>query len=291
MVVACIEADKTLSGTLAALEIACGNMTYEILLVHPADSPLPDWIEKRANQHTRIVSAPAQALVPVLWSTGYFVATGDVVAFSTAHCVVGPRWARSLLAAVRGGAAGAGGALALEGRRSGIVDWAVYFLRFSAFMPPVDDGPAHEIPGDNAAYSRKDLALHEASFSHGFWEVDFHRRIRTENKMLVMVSDATAKIARGYRFRTILRHRYLHGQSSGAYRARFGGVPAWRALLVTPLVPMVLAIRILRRVAERRGDLLRAVASLPALLPLGCAWAVGEAKGALRASKAGFDSE
>src|SRR5205814_4082254 len=105
-----------------------------------------------------------------------------VVAFTTGHCIVDRDWAQAMLGAIAGGAAGVAGALSLADD-AGPVDWALFYLRYSAFLGRGESAPevAHEIPGDNAAYSRDALARHAASFAQGFWEVDFHRRLRAEN--------------------------------------------------------------------------------------------------------------
>jgi GT2 family glycosyltransferase len=282
IVIACLNAERTVAACLDALRAACAEYNVEMIAVYPADAPLPERIRDEYRD-VRVLFAPPGTLVPVLWAEGFRVSSGGVVAFTTGHCVVGPAWARSLLEAIDQGAAGAGGALALNGDDSGPVDWAVYFLRYSAFMPPQPAGDIDEIPGDNAAYARVVLERHAESLADGFWEVDFHRRVHADGEHLVMVPEATATFGRSFSFRTILRHRFLHGRHYGWYRAQYGLAPGWRGILAGPLVPLVLTARILRRVAERPMEWRRALASLPILLPLAGSWALGEMTGAWRA--------
>lgn len=281
VVVACPEMGAGLGRSLGALERACAGMDAEILVACPSRVPVPPSLGA-ACPSAHVVRARAGALVPDLWASGFRASSGRIVAFTVEQCLVGPEWARGLTAAIDEGAAGAGGPLALHADTTP-VDCAVYLLRYSAFMPHPTRRRAAEIAGDNAAYVRAALERHAASFDRGFWEVDFHRRIRSEGGYLLSVPEATAAFAGPCSLRSMLRQRYLHGRHSGALRTRSGGIPIWRSLLAAPLVPTVLAARVLGRTLRRRAYLLRALASLPALLALAGAWAIGEADGAWRA--------
>ncbi|CAN5819274.1 hypothetical protein BH23GEM7_BH23GEM7_03530 [soil metagenome] len=282
VIVACVEAERTIDRCLGSLRTACADREHEVIVVHPCDTALAERV-RRDHPWVRLLSAPQESLVPELWALGLAVSKGEVIAFSTGHCVVPPQWARALLAALAGGATGAGGALQL-GPGAGVVGGAVYFLRYSAFMPPLPAAEVAEIPGDNAAYPRSALERHGAILADGFWEVEFHRRARAEGGRLVGVPEATVSIWPAFSFATILRQRFQHGRHFGAYRVSATGAPRWRGVLAAPVVPILLLTRILRRVARRPGMRVRALLTLPALLPLAAAWAAGEAWGALHAS-------
>lgn len=277
VVVACVEAVHTLPDCLAALRAACEGIDAEILLVHGPEHPLPAG-GAAADPRVRAVSFPEPGLVPHLWAEGFRASRGAVVAFSTAHCIVGPEWARSLLDALDGGATGAGGALRLAAG-AGPPDWAVYFLRYSAFMPPAPRGPVAEIPGDNAAYLRSALERYDASMADGFWEVEFHRHVRATGGVLVSVPEATVGFGTSFSFRTIFRQRFQHGWRCGADRVRAGGTTRLRGVAAVPLVPLLLSARILRRTTGWT-DRMRALVALPWILTLAMAWAAGEGRGA-----------
>lgn len=226
-----------------------------------------------------VVTTAANAPVPVLWSRGIAAARGAVVALTTGHFFVSRGWAQALLREISQGAIGASGPIALASG-TGLVGRAVYYLRYSAFMQPAD-GRAVEIPGDNAAYDRRALERHAESHASGFWEVDFHRRIRAEGGWLTFTSDALAFVGRSFTFGSFLRQRFRHGRHYGAYRVTTLGTSRLRCLLAAPLVPFVLVGRILRRAAATPGALGSSLSSLPALLPFAGAWAAGEVWGAL----------
>ncbi|MGI9188800.1 MAG: glycosyltransferase family 2 protein [Longimicrobiaceae bacterium] len=275
---ACIEAERTVAACLRELCASCAGTAAEVLLVYPADRP--PRLSRSDHPRVRCLQGPRSALVPELWATGFHASRGSVVAFSTAHCIVRPAWAEALLAALEAGAVGAGGPLE-PGPGTCVVDWAVCLLRYSAFLPGAAAAEVTELAGDNAAYRRAALERHAASFANGFWEVDFHRRIRAEGGSLRWVPAAGVEVRGSSRWGTLLRHRFRHGSHSRSFRTHAEGIPRWRALAAAPAVPLLLAGRVLRRSFARRRDRLRALASLPVLLPLASAWALGEVRGAL----------
>lgn len=280
VVVACLQGGASLDRCLTALSRECREGWGEVLLVCPRGLRIATDLTARYPS-VRLIRADDGSLVPQLWSTGLRVARGAVVAFTLEQCVVEPGWGRALLEALATDVVGAGGVLALDSRTTP-VDWAVYLLRYSRFMPPAIPGRVDEIPGDNAAYRREALDRHAASFDGGFWEVDFHRRVHRDGGFLVTADGATATLMGGFSLMEMLRQRYLHGQHSGAMRTAHGGIPIWRSVLAAPLVPFVLTARIMNRVLHRRTYLLRAILSLPVIIALAGAWALGEATAAWR---------
>lgn len=205
------------------------------------------------------------------------------MAFTTGHCLVSRAWATALVEAIDQGAGGAGGPLVIApGTRP--LDWAVYYLRYSAFMPrTLGTGRiGGEIAGDNAAYRRGALDRHAATFARGFWEVDFHRLLRADGDWLEAVPAAVAGFGRSFPLLTIVSHRFAHGRQFGAGRVRGGTRAVWQIALAAPLVPFVLAARSALRVFRLGTDRWRFVAAAPWFLLLASAWAAGEAWGALK---------
>jgi hypothetical protein len=207
---------------------------------------------------------------------------GRVVAFTTGHCEVGDEWARALIAGIETGATGVAGALSLHPDASA-TDEAVFYLRYSAFLTGANGGirKAEEIPGDNAAYRRDSLDRHASSFADGFWEVDFHRRIRAEGSYLAFVPDADVRFGPSAPLGSYVRQRFAHGCFTGSWRVQTGARSTWQVVGAAPLVPFVLMARIARRVLPRPADRSRFLHAVPPLLALATAWALGEAYGAV----------
>jgi hypothetical protein len=284
VVLACARESAPAGPSLEALRIACRGTTAEVIVVYAGGLPLPATEGEGTLPALRTVAGAADALVPELWAQGAEAARGEVVAFTIPECRVPPTWAAALVAAVRGGAAGAGGGFALA-EDADLVTRGTYFLRYSAYPPVSAPETRGEIAGDNAAYAGAALRRRRESLAAGFWEVEFHRLIRAEGARLIMTPGAVATFHGPVRLGALWRQRLRHGRRFGAWRVRELGHAPWRVVAAAPLVPAVLAARVLHRLRGRPALLRRALPALPVLLTLGTAWACGEALGALGAGR------
>lgn len=279
IVIASIDASRTIGECIRRFEHSCAGLRAELIVVDASRDDSAGWVEARGG--TTLVRCAYGTLAPVLWAEGYRRSTGRVVAFTTAHCLAVAGWAQAMTDAIARGASGAGGPLVIApGSRP--LDWAIFFLRYSAFMPATlgDGRIMGEIAGDNAAYARAALDRHADTFADGFWEVDFHRSLRADGGWLAAVPDAQVLFGPSFRLRTIVAHRFAHGRQFGAGRAR-GGRPRWMLALSAPAVPAILLTRAARRVWQDRASRARFVAALPWFMLLASAWAAGEAWGGL----------
>jgi hypothetical protein len=277
IVVGSLDAAALLHECGAALAAACRGLDAEILIVEATDPAAAERARERVPI-ARVLPMPRGTLVPALWGHGLSEARGRVVAFTIAHCVVAEGWARSLLAAIASGAAGAGGPLAL---RAGVAATgrATYYLRYSAWLG-LPAGPAREIPGDNAAYDHAALRAVRAQSGDAFWEVEAHAKLRALGRTLLVHPEAIAWFGDDTPLTAMAARRFQHGRHSGAFRVREGVRTRWQVVLAAPLVPFVLLSRVARRVARAPGHATSFATSLGAFLVLAGAWAAGEAVGA-----------
>lgn len=282
VVVASIESSPSIVQCLRHLTRSCGSIRTEIIV---ADASRDDSaaLARTVPGPIQVISLATGTVAPILWAAGYQRASGRVVAFTTAQCLVSPAWAGALMEAIDAGASGAGGPLVLA-QDAPVGAWAVFYLRYSAFLPHIlgTGRLSGEIAGDNAAYSRTALDRHSATFDRGFWEVDFHRLLRADGGWIAGVGPAIARFSRSLPFTTIFRHRFVHGRLFGASRVSEGHRKVWQMVGAAPLVPFVLAARAGAR-AMRGPAPWRFVLSLPWFLVLASAWAAGEAWGAMNA--------
>jgi glycosyltransferase involved in cell wall biosynthesis len=283
IIVGSVNSARSIARSLASLELSCKGLDAEILVV---DASTDDTVARIAQAGTAasVRQLPPGTLTPRLWSTGLAMSRGEVVAFTTGHFAVSEGWARALLAGIARGDTGVAGCLSLSAS-SGPVDWAVFYLRYSAFLEAGASAAENvaEIPGDNAAYRRDALDRHAASFADGFWEVDFHNRIRAEdpNARLSFVAGADARFGPSDTLAAFARQRFAHGCHFGAWRVRTRARAPWLIVAAAPIVPLVLMARIARRVLRQPRHRARFAASLPALVVLATAWAAGELWGAV----------
>jgi hypothetical protein len=159
---------------------------------------------------------------------------------------------------------------------------ATFFLRYSAWLS-IPDGPAAEIPGDNAAYDHAALRAVRDSNGGSFWEVEVHARFRAAGQRLVVHPGAVAWFTDDTALGTMAARRFAHGRHSGSFRVRSGIRTRWQMMLGAPLVPFVLLVRVARRVARAPGHMAGFLSSMGAFVVLAAAWAAGEAIGGFTA--------
>jgi hypothetical protein len=283
VVLACGRDSTSPGPSLEAVRAACRGIDTEVIVAHAAGVSVPR-LDSGERWAVRALAGGPDALIPELWGIGILAATGDAVALTIPECRVSPDWARLLLATLGEGASGAGGGFVLADAAD-LVTRAVYFLRYSAFLPPAVAEARQDIAGDNAAYDAAALRRHRPSLARGFWEVEFHRLIRAEGAKLILAPGPTAIFCGPIRFAGMWRQRMEHGRRFAAWRVREVGTSRWRIVCAAPLVPALLVGRVLRRLRSRPGLLRRAAPALPVVLALATAWAVGEASGAWSAER------
>jgi hypothetical protein len=276
VVVACVENPESLRECIDSLVQSCAEIEAEIIVV----SPLAEVEGIAKATQVRFETAPTGSLVPHLWARGIAASAGSVVALTISQCRASRAWAKSLKDAVHGGAAAAGGPLTLSPEASA-TDSAVFFLRYSAFLP----GPRRSttsIAGDNCAYSRESLNNGWWDVESGFWEIEVNEKLLAEGKQLTWVPDAVMEFGNAGSLGGNAERRYVHGRRFGVTRTRVNDESVLRVALASPLVPPVLFGRAVRRAWSDKNMRMRLIQSIPAFAVLSAAWAFGEAVGAIR---------
>lgn len=258
-----------------------GRAGAELLVVDNSTDGTGELVRRRFPD-VRLVRSRPSALIPHLWEEGIRQSRGRIVAITTAHCVPREDWVDHILRAHAGEHVAVGGAIEND-RRAGPVDWAVYFCRYTPFMLPFAEGPVPEIPGDNASYRRTWLDRCDATWRNGFWEPDVHAELKKAGARLWLTPSIVVYHKRSFGLRGFVRQRFHHGMHFGGARARRLSLP--KRLLyaaLSPAIPVVLVVRIVKRVAARRRHAGALLGSLPFLVLFLLAWTLGELIGYLR---------
>jgi glycosyltransferase involved in cell wall biosynthesis len=232
----------------------------------------------------RLVVRPPSTLIPELWRAGICESAGEIVALTTAHCVPEKSWLAEVLNAHQAPACAIGGAIEND-PAAGIVDWAVYFCRYSRYMLPFREGRSDEIAGDNASYKRADLDRCGHAWREGFWEPTVHAALRKAGLQLSLAPSIVVSHRKSFTFRGFIRQRFQHGMQFGSARlSRLGRPKRFLYIALSPAIPLVFLARITRQVLMRRKHRKELMLALPILLLFLCAWALGEMTGYLRGS-------
>jgi len=250
----------------------------QVIVCEPAASP--DEVRERFGW-AQWLERPG-ALVPELWREGIDRAEGRIVALTISPMEPAPDWLSTILSEHGRHDAVAG---AIEpGKRLRLADWAEYFCRYAKDMRPFEPHETVDLPGDNASYKRELLERTRELYRDGFWEPVVHRRLAEEGVSLWQSPLIVVRQGRSAGPRAFASQRLHHGRAHGRQRGlHFSAVRNLAGALGAPLVPGLLALRVLQTVFARGRHRLRAVIVLPWMAWFNVAWAAGEARGHLDA--------
>ncbi len=278
VVVAAVDGRDDVVETLRAVREQETMEPLEVMLVANAGHAGLDAAAAIAG--VTIVISDVPRLVPELWGLGVAASRGRVVALLTAACVPGPLWAKALLRLHDGDVAAVGGPL--EQREPATVgDWALYFARYAAFMPPAHARDDAEVPGDNGSWKREALAPDLDDIGrNGFWELEVNARLRARGRRLAMRDDVTVWHTHSLDIGAFCRQRWEHGRLHGRWRAASGTNAA--VACAAPLAWGSLLLRVSRRVLAHGRHRARFARALPVIALFYACWVGGEAVGLMQ---------
>lgn len=243
------------------------------------------------DQHPAIrrLHRPQHEYTPELWAEGIRESSGSIVALTTDQFLPAHDWVGSILSAYEKAdpsVGGLGGSIE-QHPTGGIVDWAVYFVRYAAFMPPFEECTVREIAADNASYRKDVIDRYQTAWESGFWEPDVHREMHRDGATLRLTPLVRSYHVHSYGVRDFARNRFNHARQHGASRAaHFSKARRWAQIAAVPVVPLILTLRAMRHVVRRGGSIGRFVLALPLILLFYSSWAAGELTGTLREKSA-----
>lgn len=228
------------------------------------------------------IDAGHKRLTPELWECGIRMARAPVVALTTSSFEPAPGWIDRMLDAQRGDRVGAVGGVIDQRAVLNPVAWAVFFCRYSAFMPPLEGCDVAEVAADNASYKKAVIDQYARVRLRGFWETEVHHEMRRDGYRLVLAPDAVVWHARSSGIGGFLGQRFRHGRHFAQDRGlRMNPMERVLRAALFPLTPLVMGRRIARNVAARKRHRLAFVLTSPLVLLFLTAWAAGECAGYL----------
>lgn len=253
------------------------------ILVADASTDGTDVIIAKEFPHITVLKGNAKTdLIPQLWGLGMSNAVAPIVAITNAQCIPEPGWLASIRRVFDSNdVCGVGGPIHPPIKGSSL-DWAIYFSRFTAFMPPVQNGTIRELPGDNVAYTKKGLDDFWKNRDRGFWETLFHHELRENHQSLYMSSDVKVHLAHTVDAEDFWGVRMKHGRHYGSTRPNTSVPARIVRILSAPILVPYLVGRMGMRVLSKRKDFLGPyLIALPWLVVFTIAWAIGEIQGYL----------
>ncbi|MCC6500706.1 MAG: glycosyltransferase [Anaerolineales bacterium] len=290
IVVASKDTQHTIQACLEALVGQVQVDEVEILVVDASTDGSAE--SARRFDQVKLIQADPACLVPALWKAGIDQSVGQSVAFTTANFIPAHNWVAELRDLLTDGNHAAIGGVFEKRTPDALSQWAVYFLRYSAYLPARSPQTAPQLAADNAVYRRWIFEKYSGFIQDGFWEHPLNQRLIADGYSLFL--SPALKVSMGYFSPPgeFFRQRFLHGRVFGADRAR--RVNALRRLiyiLLSPLIPLILLMRITVNVLKGNAQLVKFILSLPWLLFYSVAWALGELSGYLFGSPTESNAE
>jgi hypothetical protein len=216
-----------------------------------------------------------------LRTIGLKAARGRYVALTEDHATVGPQWCRILVGLLEEhpelGAIGS----AVECGSNRLLNRAVYACDFGRYQNPVPEGPAAFVSDANVVYRRAVLDEIRGVWDGSYDEYTVHRIMVEQGHPIWLTPRAAAWQNRGeMTLARAMKERYLWGRLFAQIRVE--GITLgrrWIYACLSPSLPVVLTLRLLRRALCHPQSLGEFLAVVPHVALLNSAWACGEFAG------------
>ena len=279
VVVASKNARRTIWNCLDALVNQDHSNDVEIVVV---DASTDDSAEiARQFKQITLVRADPELLVPELWKMGIERTNGQSVAFTTASFIPAGNWIAELRSQLTGEHAAVGGVFEklAPDRYS---QWAIYFLRYAAYLPSTPPHPASQLAADNAVYRRWVFEKYAKYLEDGFWEHPVNLALKADGHSLFLTPALMVSMGYFGKPGDFFLHRFYHGRIFGAERtSRASLIKRLFYIIASPLIPLVLLLRVAANVLRNKSHLLEFVFSMPWILYYVLGWSSGEFAGYL----------
>ncbi len=258
---------------LEKLEAQTVRDQIEILVLDRRTDSTAETIAQRFP-HVTLRSGLVGRSIPDLRWEGMRAAQGDWIAVIEDHCMAPPGWAAEILRLADSPYGVVGGPVE-NGSRDRILDWAFFLAEYGPCLPPLREGEAEGVPGNNAAYRREILPLLEDRWAY-VWESFLQKELRRKGVRIFLSSALQIYHQKSFGLGEMLEQRFLYSRSFAAMRGR----SVVRAALSLALPPLLL-VRILRCLLAKGRNLREFVLGLPVILLFVASWALGEMVGYL----------
>jgi hypothetical protein len=282
VVIGSINPGRTILECLDALA-ADPDPDREIIVVDASRDGTPAAVRARYPE-VRVIEAPASANLPRLRGIGMAEARAPLIGILDPSCRVASGWTAATVRAHRERPEPAiGGPVELPpAARRSLGAWSTYLFEYWEFVPPMAEGPAPVLSGNNVTYKRAALANAETLRAVGFWKAFVHVEFARVGQAVWMAPELTVVLRKRIPVTGFLLSRFHHGRSYAAMRVERDGVGTRVARAAgTPLLPLVFFGRQVRGLVRKPIPFAWLLATAPLMLAYHVSWALGELWGYL----------
>jgi len=283
IIVVCWQAAATIERCLAALVPQCRD-DVEVLVVDSGTDATADIVARRFPE-VRLVRLATRHAPGAARNVGIATARGALIGFVDSDCVAAPDWAERVLAAHRDPTPVIGGVIDLAAPRTAL-GTALYLCEFNQWLPGAPAAPMRDIPTCCLSLKRSALERFGPFRSDGYCsDTAFNWKLARAGAPprldpSIRVAQIMQPTALGF-----VRKQLMHGRAFARMRVaeeRFSTARRFAFAALSPVLPLVLGLRLVRRVRERAQPGLPLVRSAPLVFLGLCLWSAGELAGYVR---------
>lgn len=211
-----------------------------------------------------------------LRSLGVRHARGRLVAVTEDLCLPDANWVQSIIDEHVNAPVAIGGVVE-KTQPDESLNWAIYFLDYLRFMPPIEAGETDELTELNVSYKMSALQEIAEVWQREFHGSGVHGALQARGGKLWLSPNIVVQQRRSLEIEHALWDRYAFGRLLGS--TRVAEAPLGRRLLYTalsPALPILLLVRHARCILRKKRHRKEFFMALPAILLLATAWAFGE---------------
>lgn len=261
-----------------ALAKVRARTSTEVLVVDRLGGDVASTIKSRFPWVT-FHSVPGSSTIPEMRDAAFRIARADAIAVIEDHVIVPPEWGERLLESLAQGHDVVGGPIenAATGR---LLDWATFLCEYSACLPPLPEGEAAWLPGNNIVYRKAVLDRFLSVTAEGAWENRLHDAMRAAGVHLVCKAELLVGHKKHFGFFEYIGQRFLYSRSYAGARMRNASLVKRLATGAAAFaLPPLLLLRIEKSLAAKRVPTGRMLATLPFIGVFVISWGLGEVVG------------
>lgn len=209
-------------------------------------------------------------------AVGLQLAHGQIIAMTEDHALPAADWVREIRAAHEQPYAVIGGAI--ENAVDRPLNWALYYCDFGRYGRPLPAGEAEYVSDVNVSYKRDALNSIREVWGETYHETIAHLALRARGEILYLDPRLVVYQRRSaITWRQVYRERIEWGRAFAEGRVAECG--SWRRLVYAagaPALPVILLLRVWRRMRHQRRSPGQIIRTLPVAAVLLTGWALGE---------------
>ncbi len=279
VIVPSVNSYRDLDGCLQALR-AMADVTTEIIVVDRLGYHVCEYL-RREYPEIIVLPVPGDTTIPAMRMIGIERASAPFVGVIEDHVLVPPDWGRRMLDELAAGQDVVAGSIE-NAATDTLVDWGAFLCEYSGSLPPLPEGPAEGVPGNNVVYRKEVLDRYKDVLAECKWENNLHDAMRRDGIILMMRPQIMVGHKMHYSFRLYMEQRFLYSRSYAG--ARVAGQPMSKKLYFAAAacaLPPVLLYRTVQRIVSKKKHVGLLMKSMPLQGAFVCSWALGEAVGGL----------